>query len=478
MQKVHILNEILEKLKEYPLTSSQQSQVSNWEQQLLQCSKRKRRITDKYTDKTSETESGNATKRQKREKIEKKLWTRFERKRFIETYVALGPLRWDKLREIAKLEYRSAEELRCYGNAFLLMLAGYSETEDSQFLKNLIHSKVGDDKYSEVSLNDPNYQDLLKRKMKGWLSKLKLFIQLKNEVDGKDADDIEIPLYKEVERRPASWWTALEDRDLLLSSYKHGLSRYRAIFSDPKYCFHARMPENIKLDKNERINKEDEEEESEDSLELDKAIASNFPAPRILDSRLKLLLNAIGRANVEKERRKERELRKKEREILKKKSEFTKEWARLEKYELKKNVLSFGRNYDVIYAKSKLDRPIEQIKDHVDFLITQCEEVVAKGAKNVDKDGAPKENGSKPEGDDSDNDDFKEEEEKDMELKEEESKTEIKEDIKLNTETRTTERTEMEDNEIKEVKEKEADEKSEKGEKDEDETKKIKKSCR
>jgi len=79
------------------------------------------------------------------------------------------------------------------------------------------------------------------------------------------------------------------------------------------------MPENIKLDKNERINKEDEEEESEDSLELDKAIASNFPAPRILDSRLKLLLNAIGRANVEKERRKERELRKKEREILKKK---------------------------------------------------------------------------------------------------------------------------------------------------------------
>jgi len=46
-----------------------------------------------------------------------------------------------------------------------------------------------------------------------------------------------------------------------------------------------------------------------------------------------------------------------------------------------------------------------------------------------------------------------------MELKEEESKTEIKEDIKLNTETRTTERTEMEDNEIKEVKEKEADEK-------------------
>jgi len=317
----------------------------------------------------------------KEKKLKKKLWTRFERKRFIETFVVLGPLRWDKLREIAKLEYRSAEEIRYYANSFLLMLSGYSEPEDTLFLKNLIHNKVGDEKYSEVSLNDPNYQDLVKRKMKGWISKLKLFMQLKNEVDGKDVEDIEIPIYKEVERRPTSWWTVIEDRHLLLSSFKHGLGRYRAIFSDPKYCFHARMPENIKLDKNEKINKEDEDEESEDSSELDKAIANNFPPPRILDSRLKILLNAISRANAEKERRKERELKKKEREIQKKKSENSKEWVRLEKYELKKNVLSFGRNYDAIYAKSKLDRPIEQIKDHVNFLIAQCEEVVAKAAE-------------------------------------------------------------------------------------------------
>jgi len=248
----------------------------------------------------------------KREIKKKKVWTRFERRRFIDAFVALGPPRWDKIREIARLEHRSAEEIRYYANAFLQLLAGYSEFDDSLFLKNLIYSKPGDDKYSEVSLNDPNYQDLIKRKMKGWVSKLKIFVQLKNEVEGKDAEDIEIPLYKEVERRPTSWWTAAEDRDLLMSSYKHGLSRYRVILSDPKYSFHSRMPDSIKLEKNE--NKEEEEEESEDSFELDKAIANNFPAPRVLDARLRLLLNAIGRANAEKERRKDRELKKRKKE--------------------------------------------------------------------------------------------------------------------------------------------------------------------
>jgi len=110
--------------------------------------------------------------------------------------------------------------------------------------------------------------------------------------------------------------------------------------------------------------------------------------------------------------------------------------------------MTFGRNYEAIYTKSKLDRPIEQIQERVAQLLAQCNDVLARNNTDMTgkNGGVVKENGKREEDSDKDDDD-----DKDDELKKKEEAKEIKESENINLEKiKDNEKDQKEQKEIKE----------------------------
>lgn len=91
------------------------------------------------------------------------------------------------------------------------------------------------------SLVDPAYLANVRRKIKGWAKRLVILNRLRTEVEKFDApDQFRLPatFTEKKNQRPVPWWGREEDRDLLVGSYVHGLGSFEALFADEALCFY------------------------------------------------------------------------------------------------------------------------------------------------------------------------------------------------------------------------------------------------
>jgi chromodomain-helicase-DNA-binding protein 7 len=381
----------------------QNDQLNSWIQALQQTSKRKRKAIIENLGQTLKAEASRsladptfgepAPKKIKESKAEReKKWNRFERRRFLGAFLGFGAGRSEKIKEIGQLDHKSLEDIRIFTNAIVQAVIAHLATSDpstAEFLEQTqMIRKEGDPlTYEDPSLSDPIYAEMIKRKSKTWVNRLHVIHKLRQAIKAlKSEDDLVIPNLRELDRNtPATWWTREADRDLLLGCYRHGYGFYSDIAQDEDYCFVKALQQA----KEEGLNSMDiqidgdKSDSDEDDQDKQKSIAG-MPSVRMLDGRIRLVLSCLAKAGKETEGKKEEDKKRQEEEERKRLEKIRKfearDWSRLEIRELKRMIMMFGDKWtpeQAIYMK--VNRPNEQINDHVQRMISICRKIDSTG---------------------------------------------------------------------------------------------------
>jgi hypothetical protein len=155
------------------------------------------------------------------------LWTRAERRRVLDAFLSIGAGKWEQVQEIARLPHKTLDEVRLFCNAFIRECLLYTSEEDAPFFRELLEVKDDDVKqygFNEPCITEPAFTDQLKKRVKGFKNKLKVVralnvLRKRGEALG-GVDRLKVPALRDVEKKPADWWTGLDDRSLIQGTLK------------------------------------------------------------------------------------------------------------------------------------------------------------------------------------------------------------------------------------------------------------------
>jgi hypothetical protein len=197
-----------------------------------------------------------------------KVWTKSERERFVKGILDFGHTRTRLLRDSSGLINRTVEEVHEFTISFFYRLLDFvteEETEEKEYALAVL-KKVNLQVQWDLDANDgsrvyePSLYNWKKVEKNGgpWIRRIRNMHILTELVSFYQDRGVDILLgMKESflrQRLPAEWWTADDDRNLLLGIYKHGYGNFNEIRQDPEFQF-SPVPSDEEFPNQEKLNK-------------------------------------------------------------------------------------------------------------------------------------------------------------------------------------------------------------------------------
>jgi hypothetical protein len=197
-----------------------------------------------------------------------KHWTRSERERFVKGILDFGHTRTRLLRDASGLTNRTVEEVHEFVISFFYRLLDFvteEEVEEKEYALAVL-KKENLQVLWDLDVNDgsrvyePSLYNWKKVEKNGgpWIRRIRNLHILTDLVSFHQDRGVDILLgMKESflrQRLPADWWTAEDDRNLLLGIYKHGYGNFNEIKQDSEFQF-SPIPTDDEFPNQEKLNK-------------------------------------------------------------------------------------------------------------------------------------------------------------------------------------------------------------------------------
>ncbi|KAI9316672.1 P-loop containing nucleoside triphosphate hydrolase protein [Dichotomocladium elegans] len=221
-----------------------------------------------------------------------------------------------------------------------------------------------------------DYVEHIERKGRNFLLRIQMLYLIRDKIVPKRWEEAKaLVMPKVTGSAPSTWWSEVEDRDLLLGIYKHGYQQYLSMRNDPEFCFYGRKYDDSRAgslddDDNEKPmsngKKEDEDSDNEDDKDYKPTDTADddgqvyvWPTKADIGMRLRRIIAAFLReqANDAKKRRlhekeekreQDRKSRARDRESRlaqrqkAKMQDASNRWTKKNKSDFLRTILSFG----------------------------------------------------------------------------------------------------------------------------------------
>ena len=323
---LHILVELLSKIKEdLRFSSDQRKKASGWYDSLNNTGRKGRRRRGTQMD-LSDTKPSKKNKTFIDFDNDLDDWKKNDKMNFINGLVSFGSSCLIDIKRVTKID-KSYEDMKNFAMGFFFICEKHSTIEkDKQLFRKQRTSLDSVQKFAEEdieeSLKEPQIFQSIISNVKTYAKKLRVVQRLNELLDKHPGQQWLEFLVPSLDDKLTIWWTEEEDKDLLLGSLIHGLGNFEQISADPSLCFHKKLHYLVR-DKNQKfpsgvlsvlIQYNDQEYNCENKIN-EQATKSNYywkseiPQLRSLNSRVKLLLDAIdsrdGKSNTKKKNKAE-----------------------------------------------------------------------------------------------------------------------------------------------------------------------------